>query len=255
VEVYTSHFQHKGVNLVMSSIHDITEWRRLEKIREDVERIVRHDLKSPLTGLINIPQMLLTANNLTEEQREMLGMVAASGHKMLTQINNSLELYKIESGAYRFHVGRCDPLQLVHGNIDLLSVGMDIPPGLIRIRDHAAGAGESGVTLQTDALLLDIILMNLLRNAAEAETPGGQVFVDLSRDGGEYVIAIANSRPVPREIRERFFEKYATAGKMGGTGLGTYSAALMSKAIGGRIAMETSEATGTTVTVRIPMVS
>jgi PAS domain S-box-containing protein len=251
VEVYTSLVHFKGSSLAMHSIHDVTELRRLEQIKEDVERIVRHDLKSPLTGLINIPQMLMDDENLTAQQREMLGLVAASGQKMLRQINSALELHKIESGTYRPLAQECDPAGLIRENVHLMSLGMRLDPGVIVIREQAAGVGAER-TLRTDKLLLDIILMNLLRNALEASDAGAQVFVDISGDGGECVIAISNSLPVPVEIREKFFEKYATAGKRGGTGLGTYSAAIMTRALGGTISMRTADDVGTTVTVRIP---
>jgi len=253
VEVYTSPVQFRGSQLAMYSIHDVTELRRLEQIKEDVERIVRHDLKAPLNGIINIPQLLLDDNNLTLEQRQMLSMIEASGKKMLRQVNSSLELYKIESGTYRPQALKCDPIKLVRDNIDILSKGMGIEPGLVIIREHAAMDGKNSIPFTTDGLLLDIILMNLLRNAVEASDEGAQVFVDLFEDSEEFTIAISNGRSVPVEIRETFFEKYTTAGKRGGTGLGTYSAALMTRAIGGKIEMETSNEAWTRVTVRIPM--
>jgi len=254
VEVYASAIHYRDTTLLMSSIHDVTELRRLEQIKEDVERIVRHDLKSPLNALINIPLLLLEEKNLTADQRELLGMVAASGRRMLSQINSSLELHKIETGAYEFHAQECDPLQLVLDIVELLSVSMSFDPDHICIHDHtaAAAAGKGRILLHTDGFLLDIVLMNLLRNAVEASPPQDPVGVDFSEDATDFVIAISNSGCVPLEIRDRFFDKYATAGKRGGTGLGTYSAAIMTRAMGGTISMETSEETGTSVTVRLP---
>ncbi|MBF0481833.1 MAG: PhnD/SsuA/transferrin family substrate-binding protein [Desulfovibrionaceae bacterium] len=251
VEVFTGPVHYKGRNLLMTTIHDITELRRLEQIKRDVELIVSHDLKSPLTGLINIPQMLMEEDNITPQQRDMLALVAAAGQKMLRQINSALELHKIESGTYRLKAQACDPAALVREYVDLMAAGAR--PGAERIRIREQAAGEGAPALQTDKLMLDIILMNLLRNAQEASDPNAPVFVDLSREAGSYVIAVSNSRPVPAEIRERFFEKYATAGKKGGTGLGTYSAAIMTRALGGTITMQTSEEAGTTVTVRLPL--
>jgi signal transduction histidine kinase len=65
-------------------------------------------------------------------------------------------------------------------------------------------------------------------------------------------IAIHNQGSVPEAIRESFFEKYVTAGKQSGTGLGTYSARLMAETQNGSIHLETSDAEGTTVTIRMP---
>ena len=57
---------------------------------------------------------------------------------------------------------------------------------------------------------------------------------------------------VPAQVREIFFDKYATYGKIQGTGLGTYSARLIARTQGGDVAMDTSEDAGTTVTVTLP---
>jgi signal transduction histidine kinase len=66
-------------------------------------------------------------------------------------------------------------------------------------------------------------------------------------------VTIHNQGAVPPELRPRFFDKFATSGKEGGAGLGTYSARLSAEAQGGRIAMETSEAGGTTLTIELPL--
>jgi signal transduction histidine kinase len=65
-------------------------------------------------------------------------------------------------------------------------------------------------------------------------------------------VAISNAGAVPARIRDCFFEKYATAGKKDGTGLGTYGARLIAETHGAKIAMTTSEEAGTTVTVSFP---
>jgi len=219
----------------------------LEERQRDVDHILRHDLKSPLTGLISIPQMLLDDGNLKPEHREMLTLVATAGRKMLGQINSSLELRKIEDGTYTLQAEPCDPVKLVRDNFGMLTVG-----GYARsISLHLVE--KAPITLRTDGKLLDIVLANLLRNALEASDPGNAVVVALAAQNGECTIAITNNRPVPQEVREHFFEKYTTAGKSGGTGLGTYSAQLMTRALGGTITMETGEQTGTTVTVRLPL--
>ena len=251
VEIHTSPISIGGRYLIQSSIHDVTELRRLEQIKEDVERIIRHDLKTPLGGIINILN-LMREDNLTNEQREILSLVAISGRKMLSQINSSLELHKIEGGTYKLNLEPCNPIQVLQENADMLAMSLNVGRDLIQIRDRGA-VQEEAFSIRTDKMLLDIVVMNLLRNALEASDPDAPVFVDLSVERDALILAISNSRPVPVEIRERFFEKYATAGKKGGTGLGTYSAFIMTRAIGGTIDMETSDETGTKVTVRIPM--
>jgi signal transduction histidine kinase len=97
-------------------------------------------------------------------------------------------------------------------------------------------------------LLLYSMLHNLVRNATEASTAGDTVRITLA--DGE--IRIHNRAAVPEIMRGRFFEKYATSGKENGSGLGTYSARLITEAHGGSIAMTTSEVDGTTLTIVLP---
>jgi signal transduction histidine kinase len=105
--------------------------------------------------------------------------------------------------------------------------------------------------VQGDPLLLYSMLHNLVKNAAEAVAAGETVNVGLST-GHDCCISIHNPGCVPAEIADRFFEKYATYGKSGGTGLGTYSALLIAKAHGGSIAMHSTPTDGTRIDIRLP---
>jgi signal transduction histidine kinase len=111
--------------------------------------------------------------------------------------------------------------------------------------------GESRVNVSGERLLLHTMLANCLKNAVEASPEGGLVDVDLS-DGQFVTVRVHNQGAVPESIRKTFFRKFATAGKVGGTGLGAYSAKLVAEVHGGAIAMESSEEGGTTITIRLP---
>jgi len=102
-----------------------------------------------------------------------------------------------------------------------------------------------------EELLCYSMLANLVKNAIEASPDGGVVAVILLADGSDLLIHVHNAGEVPEPLRQRFFEKYATAGKSGGLGLGAYSARLMARVQQGEIAMRSSEEEGTTVTVRL----
>jgi signal transduction histidine kinase len=102
-----------------------------------------------------------------------------------------------------------------------------------------------------EGLLCYSMLSNLVKNALEASPEGGVVTIGLCT-GAQPEVTVHNMGAVPEAIRDRFFEKYATQGKSSGTGLGTYSAQLIARTLGGDIHMRTSEQEGTTVTVRFP---
>lgn len=229
---------------------DISERKLVERIKEDMDLMARHDLKTPLTGLISIPKIMAADDNLTADQREMLDLMVLSGRKMLGQINASLEMHKIEMGTYRFHPRPCDPAALIRDNVRLLALGQDLNPEGVRVHDLRDGQAAS---IRSDGLLLDIVIMNLLRNAVEAGDRKAPVDITLSLEDGRLLMVFANAQAVPAEVRDQFFEKYVTRGKRRGIGLGTYSAAIMTRAMGGDIGMRTGAELGTRVSIRLPL--
>ena len=66
-------------------------------LRDDIERITRHDLKIPLNAILGYPQLMLMDDNLTEEQREHLEEILKAGNEMNNRINSLLDLFKMET--------------------------------------------------------------------------------------------------------------------------------------------------------------
>lgn len=255
VEVRTTSVNWSGTEAELFSLRDITRRKEMEQMREDVERIVRHDLISPLNPIISLPQILLDDRNLTADQREMIGMIRSAGKRMLEMIRLSLNLYKMEQGTYAF----------TPQSVDLVATFRDILSDLSeRIRTKGVRVRLSKGSVPTtpgdtyevlaESVLCYSLFSNLVLNSIEASPRKGVVTIALGQEGAGSV-AIHNLGAVPLEIRSRFFEKYATSGKAHGTGLGTYSARLMVLTMGGSIAMETSDDSGTTVFVTMPVAS
>jgi signal transduction histidine kinase len=95
-----------------------------------------------------------------------------------------------------------------------------------------------------------------VKNAVEASENGDTVRITVTRKNSEWIsVSIWNRTPLPREIQEHFGAKYLTHGKKRGTGLGLYSARLMTETQGGTLTWSSSEEEGTTITVTLPAVS
>ncbi len=221
------------------------------QLRADVERITRHDLKTPLNAIISYPQ-LIGKDNLTEKQIDQLSKISASAHKLLNMINLSLDLYKMEQGTYQFNPTPVDILPVLD------DIAQDnrffIKSKRIDLEVTVNGVSSSDVKsfeVPGEKLLYYSMLANLIKNALEASPRKEKVAIQLS-DNEAFEIAIHNQGAVPIEIRETFFDKYATSGKMSGTGLGTYSAKLIAETQGGSVSMQTSGQAGTTITVSFP---
>jgi PAS domain S-box-containing protein len=232
--------------------NDITERKRAEELRDQIERTIRHDLRIPASNAIYLAKMIRNETSLTDELNQLLDYFEHAGQNMLDTLNSSLDLYKIETGQYQFESVACDCLALVREMIETLTkkvpfanLRLDMPPG-------GRHEPDARCPCRCEPKLLRMALQNLMVNALEASPSGGEVVVELSSDQ-DCRIAITNRGAVPADIRAKFFDKYVTRGKSRGTGIGTYSAMMMIKAQGGDIAMHTSdEDDETVVTVRMP---
>ncbi|MBW1782848.1 MAG: PAS domain S-box protein [Deltaproteobacteria bacterium] len=231
---------------------DVTELKRLERMREDLERIARHDLKTPLVDISGLSATLLYDDNLTEEQREIVTYIEKSGERMLNMVENSLTLYKIEAGSYVHEPTEVDLIQLfflVERQLGALCRGRSIRLLFLVEGMHITEGRTYGVSGVPS--LLENLFVNLIKNAIEASPENDTVRVNVSFEA-DHVIDIHNQGVIPEEIRSRFFDRFASSGKKGGTGLGTYSAKLIARAHGGDVRFTTSDEQGTHVIVTLP---
>jgi CheY-like chemotaxis protein/two-component sensor histidine kinase len=170
---------------------------------------------------------------------------------VLSMVNLSLDLFRMEEGSYRLRAQAVDLAALVrtvtlelqaHASSKQLRVVLDLP--------------SAPVFAQGEELLCYATLANLVKNALEASPEDGEVRVRVARvedaDGACIEVDIHNGGQVPAEVRERFFEKYATHGKADGTGLGAYSARLMARVQRGSLRMACN-GEGTTLSLRLPV--
>lgn len=229
-------------------LEDISERKELERLRSDVDRIMRHDLKAPLTGIINFPAIIAAEGNLSTEQLEHLDLIEESGMRMLSQVNLSLHMYKIETGTYEYESEEADIVEVLRKQCRYFKRS-----GLIYKRDlillfngKEVGKGDS-LTVNGRMDFCHIIFSNIIKNALEASPKGETVTISIHNDLPPRVV-VHNMGAVPAEIRDDFFAKYSTSGKDSGFGLGTYSVRMLMEAQQGAVYMTTSEASGTTIT-------
>ncbi len=225
---------------------DIGDRKALERIKEDVEQMMRHDLKTPLNAIVGLPQIMECDANLTDGQRELLGLIRDAGEKMVEMINLSLDLFKMETGCYDYLPEPFDLLPLLSRLIRIVETLCERRQVTIRFAvDGGVPAPDAHLIVCADARLLFSLLSNLLINAIEASSAGETVIIALQHQQ-PLILSIHNQGTVPAAIRSHFFEKYKTYGKRGGTGLGTYSAKLMADVMGLELGMETSDADNST---------
>ncbi len=231
---------------------EITERKELEMMRENVKRVVHHELKAPLNSILSLTTVL-SSYDLDEHVQDFIQRIDRAGSKMLHMVNLSLDFSKMEEGSYRLRPEPFDLLEMVH----------ELHRQWYALREkkelklHILVQGEkpsstSAHPIEAERNIFELMLSNLLLNALEASPEGRPVRMDLRKDQGGHYIAIHNWGQIPKQVQDKFFEPYITHGKHRGTGLGTYFAHLIAKAHGGNITFSTSSLKGVTVTVFIP---
>ncbi|MBF0260480.1 MAG: response regulator [Magnetococcales bacterium] len=243
-----SHAELRIANQRLTSLN--LELREAEKLQQDVDRIVRHDLKTPLNSITGYSALLLDDRTIPSSQREKIQIIYNSSINVLHMINLSLGLFQMERGEYRCKAEQIDLLAI------LRTIRLHLSPSLfgtgltIRIIMNGRDADESDqFMVLAETVMCYSMLSNLIKNAVEA-SPSNQVVTITLIDGNDLnCLVIHNQGAVPIAMRDRFFEKYATSGKVGGTGLGTYSARLIARTLGGDIQMRSSEDAGTELRV------
>jgi len=227
------------------------------RLREDVEQITRHDLKGPLAGIIGLVQMMIKEDGTNTDRAKQLRMVEDAALQALDMVNLSSELYKIETGRYTLHAQPVEIADVLRRAADSaraafgekrLTIVEDLRLGTLPAPDGNLPRAMG------DAMLCYSIFQNLIKNACEAAPALSHVSITLVDDNPLQII-IKNIGAVPREIRKNFFDKFVTQGKNGGTGLGTYSAKLLTEAQKGKIELAVSDGENTTsVVVTLPAV-
>lgn len=248
---------------------------RLNKMRDDVDRIIRHDLKNPLNGIIGVAEILRMEPDLPEVVREFTPILEQSGYTMLHMINNSLDIYKMEEGTYEIKAAPLNCRELLASILTEFESSRRQKELDIRIEDKTE---KIGATVMGEREKIHSMFSNLIKNAVEASPEHRPITVTLEcksrsdvqiasgrrNDASSTIpvntctsewlsVDIHNFGTVPEDIRPKFFERYVTSGKKHGTGLGTYSAALIARVHKGNIRFTTSEEEGTHIVVELPL--
>ena len=232
---------------------DINDRKELEFLKNDVDLIMRHDLKTPLNAIIGLPGLLLMDENLTDEQRHLIKVIEDSGHNMLHMIDMSLDMFKMEKGDYDYSPELIDIVDIVrqvieqcHSKFNSCKVGIETFLNNVKVDE------SSTMSVYGEERLFYSLMSGLIINAIEASPAGEIVRIELFSMEVS-AITICNKGVVPQQIRDNFFQKFVTEGKRLGTGIGTYSAKLMSDTMNYTLTMETSDsANETCIKIQIP---
>ncbi len=222
---------------------DVTEARETEQLREDLLHMLVHDLRNPLTLVINALQIQMTPE-LEELHGEALDLGYANAVRLLSMINAILDLTRLRSGHLQIHRQPTDLESLIRSQLEYL-----IPPG--RTVNVSIDIVPEARFACADMPLMRRVFQNLLGNALKfiAHDTSGYVRIEGRRQGDEVMIAIFNNgEPISEELMPNLFQPYATGHLYsGGIGLGLAFCKMVIEAHGGRIWAENLDDRGEVV--------
>lgn len=238
-------------------LHDLTELRRLERVRQDFVANVSHEFKTPLTAIQGFAETLLAgALDDPKNNRRFLEIIREHTMRLARLTDDLLKLARIEAGKLEIEFSPVNVMQLIEccaettllkASRKQIALEIEVPPGLPAVRG--------------DANLLRDVLQNLLDNAIQYTSPGGRIHVSAMAREREAVIAVADTGiGIPLADQERIFERFyrvdaARSREAGGTGLGLSIAKHIVEAHGGRIWVESEVGVGSKFFFSIPLAS
>jgi two-component system, OmpR family, phosphate regulon sensor histidine kinase PhoR len=221
-------------------LHDVTELRRLERIRHDFVANVSHEFKTPLTAIQGFAETLLAgALEDPRNNRRFLEIIRDHATHLATLTNDLLKLARIEAGKLEVQFGPVQLAEVIDRCVETVQFKATRKRILLEIDVPAHLPLVHG-----DASLLRDVVQNLLDNAVQYTPEGGRVRISAHASSREAVVSVDDTGiGIPLADQERIFERFyrvdaARAREAGGTGLGLSIAKHIVEAHGGRLWVE-----------------
>lgn len=241
----------KGVVVVL---HDITEIRRLEKMRSDLVANVSHELRTPITSIKGFTETLLDGAMQDEETcRNFLQIIYDESERLYRMIRDILDLSRIEQKRIPLTLERLNVHELIAGTITL------VQDQLQRKRITFTMPSLPQVWMITDRDSLHQIVLNLVTNAIAYTPEEGAIRITVETDGTSMILKVIDTGiGIPETDLYRIFERFYRVDKArsrdsGGTGLGLAIVKHLVENLNGQISVESTEGKGSTFTVTLPV--
>jgi signal transduction histidine kinase len=224
-------------------------------MRQDLTRMVIHDLRNPLSSIMSSLQLIRAAYDNRDESvpvAKLLRIATRSGQKLHRLIDSLLDLGRLETGEAELRKVLVDPGELIREAVEQIQ-----PLALDRGQEvgERIAAGLPGVLADRDLILR--VLANLLDNAVKYTPKGGNITVAVERVGDRLLFTLSDTGPgIPVEFRQRIFGRFARlegAEGLDGVGLGLTFCKLAVDAHNGRIWVEGEEGKGSQFKFTLPL--
>jgi PAS domain S-box-containing protein len=239
---------------VVATLSDITKQRELQRTQNDVMRLVTHEMKTPLTAIKGMSEVMMKFDPGAEKRREMSAAINEATQRMARMIDDYLDLTRLESGARAPRLAFHRPESLIEQNLLLLDP-VAARRGVALIRRFAPDLPP----ILVDADLLARALTNLVANAIKYSPSNTDVVISARLGEESLFIAVADQGyGIPPEHQASVFEKFFRVPRLEdaetpGTGLGLALVREIAELHGGRVTVESEAGAGSIFTLRLPL--
>jgi two-component system phosphate regulon sensor histidine kinase PhoR len=236
-------------------LHDITELRKLERVRRDFVANVSHEFKTPLTAIQGFSETLLAGAIDDPQNRErFLGIILEHSRRLARLTDDLLKLSSMDADRLELEIRRVSVSELIESCLETTQ--------------HRAAEKEVQVELDQTGELPDIagdrrrlaeILQNLLDNATQYTLPGGRITLNAVTRDADVVFTVSDTGiGIPKSDQSRIFERFyrvdaARSREAGGTGLGLAIAKHLVEVHGGRIWVDSEIGQGSQFHFSVPI--
>ncbi len=244
-------FSHGEINGSVIIIVDITEKESREELRREFTSNVSHELKTPLTTIYGISDMLAGGIVKPEDVKDFSEKIKSEASRLITLIDDILKLSRLDENPYRNERETVDLYELAELCAGRLSKTAE--SNSVKVTVSGEKAEITGIYT-----VLDEIIHNLLENAIKYNKPGGDARINVSQTPESVKITVSDTGiGIPAESIDRVFERFYRVDKsrsrtIGGTGLGLSIVKHGVTLHGGTIGITSSEGSGTEITITFP---
>lgn len=247
-------------NTIGIFIEKLTNFRQLKEAKEEAEKSDRmkttflsnmsHEIRTPLNGIIGFSELLM-GEVMDPEQKECIGIINKSAHRLLYTINDVMDVAKIEAGKVnilkeKFNLVPIveDVWQFFHKQTTNIEIKLSKPD----VREYM---------IENDKLKLQQVLINLVNNAIKF-TPSGYVEIGFRAEADGVLIFVKDTGiGISEEHHSRIFERFTQVEEgssrvYGGTGLGLSIVKEFTRLMGGKIWLESSPGEGSIFYLKFP---
>jgi signal transduction histidine kinase len=234
-------------------LHDITDLRRVDRVRRDFVANVSHELRTPLTAVRGYVEALLEDPGSPEQRRKFLEVIDRHTARMERLVRDLLRLARLDAQQETADLHATDVGALFRSVVTDLSEPID---------RQRVGVGldieQAAASIQADSIKLHDALRNLVENAVNYTLEGGRIELGARVEGDQVKLTVADYGPgLPDSDLGRVFERFYRVDKSrtrdpGGTGLGLSIVRHLVELHGGRVHAANRPAGGAIFTISLP---